>query len=139
MADLCSQLTISRLENRPDIRNLLRMTRAMAISSASFRQVPHRIALDLGDTFDAAHFGQQLRLFNAHFDGHGCQPNVVFDDEGRIVAAVLRPPELIDLCPSARVDSILGLDANPALRAHVDPVPLGGNQSQAAYSRRRRS
>jgi hypothetical protein len=28
--------------------------------------VPRRIVLDVDDTFDAAHGGQQLRLFNAY-------------------------------------------------------------------------
>jgi hypothetical protein len=32
----------------------------------SFRHVPRRIVLDVDDTFDAAHGGQQLRLFNAY-------------------------------------------------------------------------
>jgi hypothetical protein len=57
----------------------------------SFRQVPKRIVLDIDDTFDAVHGGQQLRLFNAHYDEYGFQPIVVFDGEGRFVAAVLRP------------------------------------------------
>src|SRR3954471_25038042 len=90
---LCSQPTISRLENRPDVRSLLRMGRAMVdLYCASFRQVPRRILLDIDDTFDAVHGGQQLRLFNAHYDEYGFQPIVVFDGEGRFVtAAVLRP------------------------------------------------
>lgn len=91
-ADLCSQSTISRLENRPDARALMRMGRAMVdLYCASFRQVPRRIVLDIDDTFDAAHGQQQLGLFNAHYDGHGFQPIVVFDGDGRFVAAVLRP------------------------------------------------
>ena len=57
----------------------------------AFRQVPKRIVLDIDDTFDAVHGGQQLRLFNAHHDEYGFQPIVVFDGEGRLVAAVLRP------------------------------------------------
>ena len=57
----------------------------------SFRQVPKRIVLDIDDTFDAVHGGQQLRLFNAHYDEYGFQPIVVFDGEGRFVTAVLRP------------------------------------------------
>jgi len=57
----------------------------------SFRQVPRRIVLDIDDTFDAVHGGQQLRLFNAHHDEYGFQPIVVFDGEGRMIAAVLRP------------------------------------------------
>src|SRR4051794_40588324 len=90
--ELCSQPTISRLENRPDGRSLLRMGRAMIdLYCASFRQVPKRIVLDIDDTFDAVHGGQQLRLFNAHYDEYGFQPIVVFDGEGRIVTAVLRP------------------------------------------------
>lgn len=90
--DLCSQSTISRLENRPDRRALLRMGRALVdLYCASFRHVPERIVLDIDDTFDAVHGGQQLRLFNAHYDGYGFQPIVVFDDQGRFVAAWLRP------------------------------------------------
>ena len=57
----------------------------------SFRQVPKRIVLDIDDTFDAVHGGQQLRLFNAHYDDYGFQPIVVFDAEGRFVTALLRP------------------------------------------------
>jgi hypothetical protein len=90
--ELCSQPTISRLENQPDVRSLLRMGRAMVdLYCASFRQVPKRIVLDIDDTFDAVHGGQQLRLFNAHHDEYGFQPIVVFDGEGRFITAVLRP------------------------------------------------
>ena len=90
--DLCSQATISRLENLPDTRALLRMGRAMVdLYCASFRQVPKRIVLDVDDTFDTVHGGQQLRLFNAHYDEYGFQPIVVFDGDGRFVTAVLRP------------------------------------------------
>jgi Transposase DDE domain group 1 len=47
--------------------------------------------LDIDDTFDAVHGGQQLRLFNAHHDEYGFQPIVVFDGDGRFITAVLRP------------------------------------------------
>ena len=91
-AALCSQPTISRLENLPGQRALLRMARTMVeFYCGSFRQVPRRIVLDIDDTFDAVHGEQQLRLFNAHYDEYGFQPIVVFDDEGRPVAAMLRP------------------------------------------------
>jgi hypothetical protein len=90
--ELCSQSTISRLENLPDARALLRMGRAMVdLYCASFKQVPKRIVLDIDDTFDAVHGSQQLRLFNAHYDEYGFQPIVVFDGEGRFITAVLRP------------------------------------------------
>ncbi len=90
--ELCSQSTISRLENLPDVRALLRMGRAMIdLYCELFANVPKRITLDIDDTFDAVHGGQQLRLFNAHYDEYGFQPIVVFDGEGRFVTAVLRP------------------------------------------------
>src|SRR6266496_623020 len=90
--DLCSQSTISRLENLPDARTLLRLGRALVdVYCGSFRQVPKRIVLDIDDTFDAVHGGQQLRLFNAHYDEYGFQPVVVFDGGGRFVTALLRP------------------------------------------------
>ena len=89
--ELCSQ-TISRLENIPDTRALLRMGRAMVdLYCESFAKAPKRIVLDIDDTFDAVHGGQQLQLFNAHYDEYGFQPIVVFDGGGRFVAAVLRP------------------------------------------------
>src|SRR5947209_3490891 len=91
-AALCSQPTISRLENLPGTRALLRMGRAMVdLYCASFRQVPRRIVLDVDDTFDAVHGGQQMRLFNGHYDEYGFQPIVVFDGEGRMITALLRP------------------------------------------------
>src|SRR3974377_2000123 len=61
--ELCSQSTISRLENLPDARALLRMGRAMVdLYCESFHKGPKRIVLDTDDTFDAVHGGQQLRL-----------------------------------------------------------------------------
>ena len=77
----------------PDVRAVLRMGRAMVdlYYPSPFAKAPKRIVLDIDDTFDAVHGGQQLRLFNAHYDEYGFQPIVVFDGEGRFVAAVLRP------------------------------------------------
>jgi hypothetical protein len=90
--DLCSQATISRTENLPGPRALLRMGLAMVEHyCTSFRAVPNRIVLDIDDMFDAAHGQQQLCFFNAHHDEYGFQPIVVFDGDGRMVAAVLRP------------------------------------------------
>jgi hypothetical protein len=90
--ELCSQSTISRLENLPDVRALLRLGRALIEQyCVAFRQVPKRIILDVDDTFDRVHGEQQLRLFNAYHDDYGFQPIVVFDGEGRFVTALLRP------------------------------------------------
>ena len=77
---LCSQSTISRLENRPDKRTLLRMGYGLIdLYCDSVRQVPRRIVLDIDDHFDAAHGEQERRVFNAHYDEHGFSPIVVFD------------------------------------------------------------
>jgi hypothetical protein len=90
--ELCSQSTISRLENLLDRRALLRLGPALVEQyCGSFRAVPKRIILDIDDTFDRVHGGQQLRLFNAYYDDYGFQPIVVFDAEGRLVTAPLRP------------------------------------------------
>ena len=90
--ELCSQSTISRLENLPDRRALPRLGRALVEQyCGSFRAVPKRIVLDIDDTFDRVHGGQQLRLFNTYYDDYGFQPIVVFDAEGRFVTALLRP------------------------------------------------
>src|SRR5215469_15167268 len=90
--ELCSQSTISRLENLPDVRALLRLGRALIEQyCASFRQVPKRVLLDIDDTFDRVHGDQQLRLFNAFHDDYGFQPIVVFDGEGRFVRLPLTP------------------------------------------------
>ena len=61
--ELCSQSTISRLENLPDARALLRMGRAMVdLYCASFREVPKRIALDVDDAFEAVHGGPAVAV-----------------------------------------------------------------------------
>ena len=91
-AALCSQPTISRMENLGNRRALIRMAHEMVrFYCASFACAPRQIVLDIDDTFDAVHGHQQLRLFNAYYDEYGFQPIVVFDGEGRLVGAVLRP------------------------------------------------
>ncbi len=150
-ADLASQPTLSRLENLPDRRSLLRMGQALVdLYCASFRRVPNSIVLDIDDTFDAAYGGQQLRLFNAHHDEYGFQPMVVFDGDGRFVTAMLRPakrpkgteigaflrrllrairanshyccPEVIDVCRARGLDFILGVAPTTTLRRHIEEL-----------------
>ena len=91
-AALCSQPTISRMENLPGARDLIRMGRKMVgFYCQSFARAPAQIVLDIDDTFDAVHGHQQLRLFNSYYDEYGFQPIVVFDGDGRLVGALLRP------------------------------------------------
>jgi hypothetical protein len=97
-AAMCSQPTLSRLENTPGLRApwWRSPARAAARCRAASRSIstpgpPRTPFVGWDDTFDAIHGGQQLRLFNAHYDEYGFQPIVVFDGDGRPVAAMLRP------------------------------------------------
>jgi hypothetical protein len=90
---LCSQPTMSRLENRVSWRTLVRLQAALIDQfCASWAKVPARIVLDIDDTWDAVHGGQQLALFNAHHDGYGFLPIHIYEaTSGKLVAAILRP------------------------------------------------
>ena len=67
--DLMSQPTLSRLENAPSWRELGRMGVSMIdLFCDSFPSVPAYVVLDIDDTPDTAHGGQQLALFNARYD-----------------------------------------------------------------------
>ena len=91
--DLMSQPTLSRLENAPSWRELARMGLSLIdLFCASFKTVPERIVLDIDDTPDAVHGGQQLALFNAHYDNYCFQPIHIFDAAtGKPVLSLLRP------------------------------------------------
>ena len=70
--NLCSQPTMSRLENLPGTIALKRTMAAMVeLFCDSFTDVPRRIVLDIDDTCDPVHGGQQLALFHAHY-GERC-------------------------------------------------------------------
>ena len=84
-ADLCSQPTISRLENLPGPRALKRMMAAMIeLFCDSFDEVPQRIVLDIDDTEDRVHGHQQLALFHAH---GACPPAAQGPTGGTAVAS----------------------------------------------------
>ena len=97
-ADLCSQPTISRLENLPGPTALKRMMAAMVeLFCDSFEVVPRRILLDIDDTEDAVHGGQQLALFNAHYDSRCFLPIHIYEaTTGKPVAIILRPGKTPD-------------------------------------------
>ena len=60
-AALCSQSTISRLENMPSRTEAVRLTAALIDQfCASFATPPAEITLDIDDTLDEVHGGQQL-------------------------------------------------------------------------------
>jgi hypothetical protein len=91
--DLCSQPTMSRLENLPGTTALKRMMAAMVeLFCDSFEEVPNRIVLDIDDTCDPAHGRQQLAVFHAHYDERCFLPIHVYEaTTGKPVAVILRP------------------------------------------------
>ena len=99
--DLASQPTLSRFENAPNRKELLRMTEALGDQIIErHRKRLHgrtrRITIDLDPTEDPTHGAQQLSFFNRHYDSHCYLPMVCFltfdgEAEQYLVAAVLRP------------------------------------------------
>jgi hypothetical protein len=98
--DLASQPTLSRFENAPDRKELLRMTEALADCVIErHRKRLHgrarRITIDLDPTDDPTHGQQQFTFFNRHYDSYCYLPMVCFltfneEAEQYLVAAVLR-------------------------------------------------
>ena len=67
--DLCSQPTMSRWENAPTLREIIRLMGVMVdLYCASYATPPAAVTLDIDDTVDVVHGHQQLALFNAHYD-----------------------------------------------------------------------
>ena len=91
--DLMSQPTVSRWENAPTLRDLVRLGRVMVdLYCASYATPPEAVVLDIDDTVDVVHGHQQLSLFNAHYDERCFLPIHVYDTAtGRPVAMILRP------------------------------------------------
>jgi hypothetical protein len=96
--ELCSQPTMSRLENLPSATALKRMMAAMVeLFCDSFEQVPRRIVLDIDDTEDRVHGQQQLSLFHARYDSRCFLPIHIYEaDSGKPVAVILRPGKTPD-------------------------------------------
>ncbi|HUX01129.1 MAG TPA: IS1380 family transposase [Phycisphaerae bacterium] len=92
-APLCSQPTMSRLENTPSRTQAARMTAALVdLFCRSFPAPPKAVTLDIDDTCDAVHGHQQLSLFHAHYDTRCFLPIHVYHVEsGKPVAVMLRP------------------------------------------------
>jgi hypothetical protein len=91
--DLCSQPTVSRWENAPSLRDLIRLMGVMVdLYCASYTTPPAAVTLDIDDTVDVVHGHQQLSLFNAHYDERCFLPIHVYDTAtSRPVAVLLRP------------------------------------------------
>ena len=90
---LCSQPTMSRLENAPTRIEIARMMAAMVdLFCASWARPPQAITLDIDDTLDRVHGHQQLSFFNAHYDERCFLPIHIYEaGSGKPVAVILRP------------------------------------------------
>ena len=116
--DLCSQPTMSRLENAPSRIEVARMTAALVdIFCRSFPAPPTAITLDIDDTCDPVHGRQQMSLFNAHYD------------RGRD-AGCPAPPAQIRTCPLRHPApplgcAMAGADGKSLIRPRVSNFQFG--------------
>jgi hypothetical protein len=91
-AALCSQSTISRLENAPSKTEAARLAAALLDQFGTTVKPGRLEILDIDDTFCAAHGGQQLAFWNAHHDERGfASMHIYHVASGTPVAAILRP------------------------------------------------
>ena len=84
------------------------------------------MVLDIDETFDEVHGGQQMSLFNGYFGGYGYQPILVFDEAGRLVSSVLRP--------AGRPSGKRGRMSHPTIDA-LNPPTLAEYQDSASGRR----
>jgi DDE family transposase len=91
-APLASQSTISRLENAPSKTAAGRLSAALLDQFGTTVKPGKLEALDIDDTFCAAHGGQQLAFWNAHHDERGfASMHIYHVASGTPAAAILRP------------------------------------------------
>jgi hypothetical protein len=90
---LPSQPTISRLENVSDARTLYKIGIGyIDFFCRSYATPPTSIALDIDDTDDLVHGGQQLALFSTPAGGYCFQPIHIFEgNSGKPILSLLRP------------------------------------------------
>ena len=89
---LSSQPTLSRFENAVGMRDLKSLLTAFeqrwVEALAADTEV---IVLDIDTTDDQTHGAQQLSFFHGYYDHHIYHPVLIFDGEGELVSAILRP------------------------------------------------
>ena len=157
-ANLASQPTMSRFENRITRGDLYRIAKAFADAFiASYKHPPEAILLDIDDTEDKVYGSQQLSLFNAYFKGYCYQPLHIYrqvDHDGlaskrscllKRVIAYLRHasmsrscawrfhfscPEVHTMCDENDVFFILGQSGNAVLLPLAQPLM---DQAKALY------
>ena len=91
--DLCSQPTMTRLENHVDKETLWKIAELFVREYvASFDKVPKKVILDIDDTNANTYGCQQLSLYNEYYDEHCYMPMIIFDGmNGKMILPLLRP------------------------------------------------
>src|SRR5258707_4594779 len=134
-ADLCSQPTISRLENPPGATALKRMMAAMVeLFCDSFDEVPRRI-LRAGKTPDGAEVALVLRHVIGRIRARWPAVEIVVRGDSHYGR-----PEAMDWCERNHIGYIFGLAGNPVLLRQVSPLAedaaLGSLAGEAERFRR---
>ena len=91
--DLCSQPTMTRLENHLSHRELWNIGNLFVNHFiSSYKEEPDRIVLDLDDSNSNAYGAQQLTLFNNYYGEYCYMPLFIFEAQSqRLVLPLLRP------------------------------------------------
>lgn len=89
---LSSQPTLSRFENAIGMKAikalLTQFEQRWVDALAADTEV---VVLDIDTTDDPTHGAQQLSFFHGYYDHHIYHPLLIFDDQGELVSAILRP------------------------------------------------
>lgn len=91
--DLCSQATMTRLENNVDSKTLYKIGKLFAEQYVkSFSKPPRHVILDADDTNANTYGAQQLTLFNAYYNEYCYMPLLIFDGVSKkLILPMLRP------------------------------------------------
>lgn len=91
--DLCSQPTMTRLENHVSKRTLYNIGLLFLEDFvSSYKKAPLRVVLDTDDTNSNVHGNQQLSLFNDYYDEYCYMPMLMFEGlTGKMILPLLRP------------------------------------------------
>lgn len=95
---LASQPTLSRFENSMSSKSIYRAALSLVDSYiASKTKAPLRIYLDFDGSYIEAHGNQQLTLLRGFYDARIYFPLFVFDQDGELLTALLRPGNFGDV------------------------------------------
>lgn len=92
--DLCSQPTMTRLENHLNRRELYQIGEAFIDNflKSYGNEIPAKIILDLDDSNSNTYGSQQLSLFNQYYGEYCYMPLFIFEGcSGRMILPILRP------------------------------------------------